>query len=91
MINVKMSEEWVALAFQRHSFSLGAGANMMNSISEQTEVKYKAHENVDEGRRSIHTAYDREGGDIEGKKGERRERRRERENMNEMGAGKNFS
>lgn len=39
IINVQMSEEWVALAFQRHSFSLGGDANMMNSIPKQTAVK----------------------------------------------------
>lgn len=54
-------------------------------------LRFKAHENVGEGRRSINTVRDREGGDIGGKKRERRERRRKRENMNEMSAGKNSS
>lgn len=43
-------------------------------------LRYEAHENVNEGRRSINTVCDREGGDIGGKR-EREEKERGKEKI----------
>lgn len=70
----------------------------MTSIPKQTDVsaiskaQAEAQGNVDRGRRSSHTECVRERhGREERREGGKRGGVRERENMNEMGAGKNFS